>query len=118
MEESWKKDAEAAARSAATSRIRHSRQARWQENHIRTASCKLSVEESEEFTERCREQGTTRYAVIRYMIRTYMGMEPNPIPNEADPITKSQISGKLTEITELSDQIRRNTNRIRKLLQY
>ena len=53
-------------------RIDRTRQNRWDREHIRTASCRISVEEMAALKEECRKQGTTVYGLLRYMITLYL----------------------------------------------
>lgn len=42
----------------------------WDREHLRTVSTKLPVEEDRRFRRYCRAQGSTRYEVLRDLIRT------------------------------------------------
>ena len=53
-----------------------SRQARWDRKHIKTASCRLTIEEMEELRRACADRGTTIYSAIRRMIAEYLGGSP------------------------------------------
>ena len=72
-QETWRARAQDAALQAAREyRIDRTRQAKWDAEHIRTASTRLRVEEMEKLKEECRAQGTTVYGLLRYMIAVYM----------------------------------------------
>lgn len=72
-QETWRASAQDAALEAARAwKLNRSRQARWDSDHIRTASCRLRVEEMERLKEECRAQGITVYGLLRYMISVYM----------------------------------------------
>ena len=63
----WKAPAQDAALAVARGYpLNRDRQARWDAEHIKTASCRLSIAEYEEFTKECNHLKTTRYAFIRY----------------------------------------------------
>lgn len=47
-------------------------QAKWDKEHIRSATTKLTVPEMERFKGICKRKGTTPYAVMRYMIWLFM----------------------------------------------
>ena len=69
----WRAEAQEAALAAAeVESFRRCRQARWDASHIKTASCRLKVEEMEKLKEQCKRQGTTVYGLIRYMIAVYL----------------------------------------------
>lgn len=52
--------------------LKRARQAKWDAENIRTASCRLRVEEMERLQRACREQGTTVYGLLRYMVAVYL----------------------------------------------
>lgn len=66
----WQEDAKRAAEVTADREL-GKRKLR-EERRQWTASCRLSREEMEDFIALCKEQGTTRYTVIKTMIREYM----------------------------------------------
>lgn len=73
QQDSWRTDAQDAALEAARAwKLDRSRQARWDADHIRTASCRLRVEEMERLKAECRAQGTTVYGLLRYMVTVYL----------------------------------------------
>lgn len=72
-QETWRAEAQEAALEAARAwKLDRSRQARWDAEHVRTASCRLRVEEMERLKAECRAQGTTVYGLLRYMIAAYL----------------------------------------------
>lgn len=73
QQETWRAEAQEAALEAARAwRLDRSRQARWDAEHICTASCRLRKEEMERLKEECRAQGTTVYGLLRYMLTVYL----------------------------------------------
>ena len=69
----WKAPAQDAALAVARGYpLNRDRQARWDTEHIRTASCRLTVQENAEFISECRALGVTRYAFIRYCILSFL----------------------------------------------
>lgn len=73
QQETWRASAQDAALEAARAwKLDRSRQARWDAEHICTASCRLRVEEMERLKSECRAQGITVYGLIRYMISVYL----------------------------------------------
>lgn len=69
----WKAPAQDAA--LAVSRrypLQRDRQARWDAEHIITASCRLTVPEYQEFRHECRSLGVTMYSFIRYCIISFL----------------------------------------------
>lgn len=73
QQETWRADAQNAALEAARAwTLNRSRQARWDAEHICTASCRLRVEEMERLKAECRAQGTTVYGLLRYMVTVYL----------------------------------------------
>lgn len=73
QQETWRADAQDAALKAARAwKLNRSRQARWDAEHICTASCRLRVEEMERLKAECRAQGTTVYGLLRYMVTVYL----------------------------------------------
>lgn len=72
-QETWRAPAQDAALEAARAwKLDRKRQARWDKNHICTASCRLRVEEMERLKAECRAQGITVYGLLRYMISVYL----------------------------------------------
>lgn len=67
----WKSEGQAAALTVARN-ASGSRQQRWNRKNIRTASCKLSIPEMEQFRRCCDRRGITRYEALRYMIAVFM----------------------------------------------
>lgn len=67
----WKEPAQIAALTAVRVPVR-ARQQKWDEAHIRTASCRLTTAENDRFKIACRRLGVTRYQVIRYMILLFL----------------------------------------------
>ena len=54
-------------------RPRRARQARWDEKHMRTASCRIRSEQYERFRAECRARGMTPYEVLRRKILRMIG---------------------------------------------
>ena len=69
--ETWRGAAQVAALCAVRAPAR-AKQQRWDREHIKTASCRLTAEEMERFKRACKRQGVTRYQVIRYMITLFL----------------------------------------------
>lgn len=73
QQETWRAAAQDAALEAARAwTLDRTRQARWDADHIRTASCRLRVEEMERLKAECRAQGITVYGLLRYIISVYL----------------------------------------------
>lgn len=69
----WKGPAQDAALEIARGYpLNRDRQARWDAEHIRSASCRLSIQEYADFTAECRSLGITRYAFIRFCILAFL----------------------------------------------
>lgn len=67
----WKSVAQDCAIAAVRESSPRLRQEHWDAKNIRTASCRLTIQENERFKRCCRKAGATRYAVIRYMIAVF-----------------------------------------------
>ena len=52
------------------------RQAKWDAEHLRTATTKLTVEEYERLREMCAAQGTTVYEILGKLVRAWMDTSP------------------------------------------
>ena len=70
MEEKWERKAKIVATYAAKNPKR-TRQQKWDAAHIKTASCRLTSTEMEDFKKCCKSQKITRYQAIRYMIKVF-----------------------------------------------
>lgn len=69
----WKAPAQDAALAVARGYpLQRNRQARWDAEHIITASCRLTVPEYQEFRHECRSLGITMYSFIRYCILSFL----------------------------------------------
>lgn len=69
----WREGAAKAAETAAGRPwIAAKRQCRWDDENMRTASCRLRKETMEDLRAECRAQGTTVYGLLRYMIQVYL----------------------------------------------
>jgi hypothetical protein len=67
----WKTPAQCGALGAARAGKGRLRQERWDKEHMKTASCRLTAAENARFKKCCKAAGATRYAVIRYMISVF-----------------------------------------------
>ena len=71
-EQTWKKEARRAAAKVSRQKLGRRMAYDLQERRQWTASCRLEWEEMERLIELCEEQGTTRYALIKAMVREYI----------------------------------------------
>lgn len=67
----WKLPAQCGALGAVRDGADRLRQERWDREHMKTASCRLTAAENARFKRCCKAAGATRYAVIRYMISVF-----------------------------------------------
>lgn len=70
----WESAAFSAARAAAAepSEAGRTRQARWDRDHMRTASCRLTVAEMNRLRAITDRAGISVYSLIRYMLLAFM----------------------------------------------
>ena len=70
----WETVAYMAAKDAAASpeAVKGSRQARWDRDHMRTASCRLTVAEMTRLRKITERSGITVYGLIRYMLLAFI----------------------------------------------
>ena len=71
----WSRIAHRAAVDAGRERRKERRRwmkTEWDRENVRTESTRFTAEQDEELRQCCREAGVTRYALIAYLLRTWM----------------------------------------------
>lgn len=65
-------DSATEAAAAPAGKLNRTRQARWDADHMRTASCRLTVDEMDRLRAATKADGVTIYGLLRYMISVYL----------------------------------------------